>query len=109
MEQSVKKPGFFDTVRQEMRLRNYSPKTIKAYLSCLRSFVRWLSPVHPRDADVERLKAYLLYLVEVRGFTPSSVNQAINALRFLYVDLYRVPFQLGEIPRPKKERKLPVV
>jgi integrase/recombinase XerD len=109
METDAKKPGFFETIRQEMRLRNYSPKTIKAYISCLRSFVRWLAPVHPRDVESGRIKAYLLYLVEERGFSASSINQAINALRFLYVDLYRVTFEVGEIPRPKKERKLPVV
>jgi len=33
----------------------------------------------------------------------------INALRLLYVDLYGQPMALGKLPRPKKERKLPVV
>lgn len=32
-----------------------------------------------------------------------------NALRFLYVELYKMPFALSNIPRPKKERKLPDV
>jgi|GEM_PF-3341997 hypothetical protein len=32
-------PGFYKTVRSEMRLRNYNYKTIKRYLSCLRLFV----------------------------------------------------------------------
>ena len=30
-----------------------------------------------------------------------------NALRFLYVELYKMPFVIGSIPRPKKVRKLP--
>jgi site-specific recombinase XerD len=75
----------------------------------LREFVRWISPTHPRDVEAEKIKRYLLYLAERRGFASLSVNQVINALRFLYVELYKVPFRLGEIPRPKKERKLPVV
>ncbi|OGU79565.1 MAG: hypothetical protein A2254_15975 [Ignavibacteria bacterium RIFOXYA2_FULL_35_9] len=29
------KTGFYEKVRQELRLRNYSHKTIKSYLSCL--------------------------------------------------------------------------
>lgn len=31
---------FFETVRKEMRKRNHSHKTIKAYQSCLKTFVR---------------------------------------------------------------------
>ena len=31
----------------------------------------------------------------------------MNAIRFLYIDLYKLPFIIGSIPRPKKARKLP--
>ena len=41
--------GFFETVRREMRLRNYSHKTIKAYISGFRSFVSYFQPRHPRE------------------------------------------------------------
>jgi hypothetical protein len=41
--------GFYEKVRRELRLRNYSYKTIKSYISCLRSFVKHFSPKHPRD------------------------------------------------------------
>jgi len=47
--------------------------------------------------------------MEVEHFQAASVHQVINALRFLYVELYRRPMVLGSIPRPKKDRKLPVV
>lgn len=33
----------------------------------------------------------------------------INALRFLYVELYKMPFAIQDIPRPQKEKKLPNV
>ncbi|MGA9363364.1 MAG: site-specific tyrosine recombinase/integron integrase [Bacteroidota bacterium] len=96
-------------VREEMRLRNYSLKTIKAYLSCLRAFVRYFRPRHPRELTNSDIKAYLLHLIETEKFAASSVNQVINAVRLLYVELYRMPLTIGHIPRPKKERKLPVV
>ena len=47
------KLGFIETVRREMRLRNYAHKTIKSYLSCLRSFVAYEKPKHPRDVTTE--------------------------------------------------------
>ena len=44
MEQRVSRPGLFETIRREMRLRNYSAKTIKAYTGCLRQYVAWIAP-----------------------------------------------------------------
>ncbi len=102
-------PGFFETVRRELRLRNYSQKTIKAYLSCLRSLVRFFHPRHPRELTGEDLRSFLLSLIEDESLTAGTVNVMINALRFLYVDLYRTPFTVENIPRPFKEKKLPVV
>ena len=43
------------------------------------------------------------------GSSRAAVDQAINALRFLYVEMYHRDFVLKDVPRPKKERKLPVV
>ena len=99
----------FEVVTREMRLRNYSHKTIKSYLSCLRSFVGYIRPRHPRDMTNENIREFLLHLIQHRGQSASTVNQALNALRFLYVELYKTPMVLGEIPRPKKERKLPSI
>ena len=106
MESSI---GFFETVRREMRLRNYSQKTIKAYLSGLRKFVHYFRPRHPRGLTSDDIRKYLLYLLEEKDFTSGTVNQVLNALRFLYVELYKRPFVIGTLPRPKKERKLPDV
>lgn len=102
-------PMFFETVRREMRLRNYSSKTIKAYLSCLRAFVRFISPQLPRDATEQEIRCYLLYLLEQKGSSAGTVNQVYNALVFLYDDLYGRPFSIRNLPRPRRERKLPDV
>jgi site-specific recombinase XerD len=55
------------------------------------------------------IREYLMYLFEEEKLAPSSVNQALNAIRFLYVELYHRPFMLEGVPRPRKEKKLPVV
>ncbi len=101
--------GFYTTVRKEMLLRNYSHKTIKAYVSCLRSFVRYFRPRHPRDLGQEDIRNYLLHLLVDERCSGGTANQVINALRLLYVDLYKMPFVIGSLPRPQKEKKLPDV
>jgi site-specific recombinase XerD len=101
--------GLFETVQREMRLRNYSQKTIKSYTSCIRSLVQHFKPRHPRELTNEDLRSYLILLIGKEQYASSTINQVINALRFLYVDLYGGQMQLGDLPRPRKERKLPEV
>ncbi len=102
-------PGLFETLRREMRLKGYSHKTVKAYQSCIRTLVRHYWPKHPRELSSEDLRSFLLHLLEKEHWKASSVNQMINAMRLLYVDLYKLPFAIGSIPRPKKEKSLPVI
>jgi integrase/recombinase XerD len=99
----------FDVLTQEMRLRNYSSKTIKAYKSCIRSYARHIDPRHPREAIDADIRNYLLHLLTEKKSPASTVNQVFNALRFLYVDLYKRPIIIGSLPRPQRERKLPDV
>jgi len=58
----VKTKGLFEAVGEELRLRNYSPKTSKVYLGQLRAFVRFFKPRHPRELSNEDIRQYLLYL-----------------------------------------------
>ncbi|MGB9774923.1 MAG: site-specific tyrosine recombinase/integron integrase [Bacteroidota bacterium] len=103
------KPRLFKVLQDELQLRNYSYKTIKAYSTCLRSFVRHFAPRHPRELTERDIRGYLLYLITEKNLAPATVNQVFNALRFLYAELYKMPFRIGGIPRPKKARRLPIV
>ncbi|MDP2207692.1 MAG: tyrosine-type recombinase/integrase [Bacteroidota bacterium] len=96
-------------MRKLMRLKNYSNKTIKSYTSCIRAFFQFYHNCNPIELSAVEIKSYLLYLIEKKNCTSGTINQYINALRFLYVEVYKVPFVIGEIPRPRKESKLPDV
>jgi integrase/recombinase XerD len=109
MSAGAGKPTLLGVLSAAMRLRNYSQKTIKAYRSSIRELIRYVAPVHPREVTTEKLRQFLLYRMDEWRYAASSINQVINALRFLYVELYRLPVDLGEIPRPKREKRLPVV
>lgn len=104
-----KRPGLFEALRQELKLRNYSNKTLKAYRSQLRWFVKYFSPRHPRDLSAEDIRRYLISLIQDEGLAAGSISQAINAIRFLYVELYKLPLVLEGIPRPLRDEKLPTI
>ena len=110
METTDKKSkGLCEVFSQEMRLRNYSHKTITAYKSCIRSLAAYVGPKHPRDLTNEEVRNYLLYQVEEKKLSSGTISQMINAFRFLYVEPYKRPLVLADLKRPRKEHKLPVV
>ena len=56
----------------------------------------------------EEIRAYLLKLVE-KPVSHSYLNQAISAVKLLYEKVLRRPKVIEQIPRPRRERKLPTV
>lgn len=112
MESLIYVPGttnLFDIYKREMQIRNYSPRTIKTYSSLLRKFVRAFQPKHPRDISSDQIKSYLFEMINNHGFSPATIDQTINALRFLYKDLYKQPFVVDQLVRPRAESRIPNV
>ena len=105
----MSKKSLFQVVKTEMTVRNYSPRTIKAYTSALKAYCRYISPRHPRDVSPEEIRNYLYHLIETKEVSRSTVDQTISAVKFLYNTLYQIPLTSKNLPRPKKETKLPVV
>jgi site-specific recombinase XerD len=93
---------------QEMRLRNYSSRSISTYLSCLRRFTAAMAPNHPRELRDVDVRGFLLGLLDA-GKSRSLVDQYISALKFLYVDLYLRDPKTFRVPRPRREQRLPYV
>jgi integrase/recombinase XerD len=54
------------------------------------------------------IRDYLLYLAEEKQSATSTLNQAINALKFYYDSMLKKKF-LYETQRPHKDKKLPVI
>jgi integrase/recombinase XerD len=98
-----------DMLRRELTIRNYSPKTINTYMSCVRTFENYSMPRPIEDLTADDVRNYLLYQIDVKKRSAGTISQIINSLRFLFVEVCNHPFQLGEIERPKRVRKLPVV
>lgn len=98
----------FPRFRQEMHLRNYAPRTIETYCACLRSYVSWLGGVPPREVADDVPRSYLVSLVEA-GASRSLVDQHVSTLKLLYLELYGWPGERLDVPRPRREKTLPVV
>ncbi len=63
----------------------------------------------PRQLDEGDIRKYMLHLIDDEKVSRSYHNQAVNAAKFLYECVLQTPKVVGNLPRPRKETKLPVV
>jgi site-specific recombinase XerD len=91
-----------------LRMRNFSPRTITAYLWHVKEFTRYFGK-SPDLLDEEHVRRYLFYLFEEQKKGWTTVNVCHSALKFFYVNILHRDWQVNKIPRPKGERRLPVV
>jgi len=99
--------GDFQNLRRELLSRKYSYKTVKAYFYFNRDFLRFTNK-NPNEINESDIKDYLLHLAEKKQFATSTLNQAINALKFYYGTMLKKKF-MYDVVRPRKDKKLPIV
>jgi integrase/recombinase XerD len=105
---SEEEQAFIAPVEEEMKLRGYSPKTRKSYRNHLLAFVRYIDC--PPTAVLEgQIRGYLLHLIDEKGNSRAYLNQAVSAIKFYYQRVARLEKTIENIPRPRRESKLPTV
>jgi site-specific recombinase XerD len=92
---------------EEMRLRNFSPRTEKSYLAAVIGLVKHYRR-SPDQITQEEIRAYLLHLQE-RGLSASSRNIAVSGLKFFYHQVLGWTEQTLFIPPRKRTWVLPEV
>ncbi|MBI5255131.1 MAG: integron integrase [Burkholderiales bacterium] len=104
------RPRLLDLLRQHIRYMHYSLSTEEAYVYWVRAFIRFHGLRHPAELSHGEVEAFLSWLAAERNVAPSTHKQALSALLFLYQKVLRLDLPwMGEIGRPKLQRRLPVV
>lgn len=68
--------------RRHIKRRNYSPHTVKYYLSVIKQFVLWLN-VPLEQVGVDKIEDYIDYLHQ-RRLQPASINLYLAIIRVFY-------------------------
>jgi site-specific recombinase XerD len=68
--------------RRYIKRRNYSPHTVKYYLSVIKQFVLWLN-VPLEQVNVDKIEDYIDYLHQKR-LQPASINLYLAIIRVFY-------------------------
>lgn len=97
---------FLDKVKTELRYRNYSPRTLDSYLGCLKDFFSFLRADFDKF-DEFKVKEYLIKLKD-RGMAGQTINVHLNAVKFFYENIVKIPFKIS-LKFSKRPQRLPVV
>ncbi len=99
-----------EQLRQQVRYRHYSIRTEEAYVHWVRAFIRYHGLRHPSALSRAEVESFLAWLASERQVSASTHKQALSALLFLYQQVLglKLPW-MGEIGRPRSDKRLPVV
>lgn len=92
--------------RDELRLRNMSPRTVQSYLAALKSYFIYKGD-DLVNVDVENIRRFILQKLE-RGAAAQTANLFLNAIKFFYRDVVRSTVSI-DVRFAKTPSALPVV
>ena len=87
-------------------LRNYSPKTRKAYLLYIKDYIVFSKKNRIKDKR-EAIEEFLFDKHKHKQ-SPQTINLALNAVKFLYAEVLKDPQKIN-LKFAKRNKKLPIV
>ena len=97
-------------LENEIKLRHYSPKTLKTYHQWIRKFQSFTRSKPPESLSTLDVKKFLTSLAVESKVAASTQNQAFNALLFFYRHALGREFgQVDGVVRAKRKPYIPVV
>lgn len=97
-----------ESMEQQVILKGFSEKTRKAYLGHANRFLRVMMK-DLRNITSDDIRRYLAEQLEARKRSHAYVSQALSSIKFLFKHVLQRNIDSMDIPRPKKEHKLPQV
>jgi integrase/recombinase XerD len=91
----------------KLKLRGYSDSTINTYVSQFKLFLEHLGNRDVTEVNEKDIRNYLLYMIEKRGLSRSTLNQAINSIKFYFEKMLGQSRKTYYLERPMKEHRLP--
>ncbi|MCE9663905.1 phage integrase N-terminal SAM-like domain-containing protein [Halomonas sp. M5N1S17] len=97
-------------VKATMKVKRYSPRTVKTYCYWIRYFIHFNGVRHPASMGGPEVRAFLEHHAVQRHVAAATQNQALNAIVFLYHHVLAQPLgDIGDFAHARQSRRLPVV
>jgi len=105
------KKKLLDIVRDKIRFKHYSISTEKTYVHWIKHYILFHKKKHPVEMEKSEIEEYLTFLATEKQVSPSTQNQAFNAILFLYKEVLGVDTSEWNIQalRAQERKHIPVV
>jgi site-specific recombinase XerD len=94
---------------EDIRLRNFSPGTLKNYRGAIRRYLGFLGSVSLESTTEADIRRYLVFLREECHIAPSTINVYHAAVIFLYEVTCNRQLNRKQVPRCKLAKELPAL
>ncbi len=108
-EQLTDIPQWMNDYVRQLRIRNYSPATEKSYISIVLAFYYYHNGRQTERITQTEIEQYLEYLATEKKISASALNVTLNAIKFLFEQVWRKPRTVYAIKRAMKPQQLPAV
>ncbi|WP_320033844.1 integron integrase [Halarcobacter sp.] len=100
-----------EIMRDRIRFKHYSISTEKVYIYWSKKYILYHNKRHPKDMGKNEIEHFLTYLATELNVSPTTQNQAFNALLFLYEQVLNISLKEQNIQalRAKERKHIPVV
>ena len=92
----------------KLEIGRYSKSTAQSYIANFKRFLDYFNTNDPMSLDENHIQEYLAHYSK-QGYSNSSLNLTINAIKFYYEKVQRMPSRFYKIKCVKKTQKLPKV
>lgn len=98
--------NILDKTERILTLRNYSPRTHKAYLLYIKEYIKFSKKAGIRNMH-KAIEEFLL-VKHKQNQSPQTINLALHAVKFLYAEVLKNPQKI-DFKCTKRNKKLPIV
>lgn len=93
---------------QDLQLHGYAEKTQQSYVAAVKALAGYHNR-SPEQLNQEQVREYFLNLIEKKKAAKSTVTQQLCGIKFFYEKTLGKKFEVFNLVRPKRRKKLPLV
>ncbi len=105
----MKKQEIVRKFTRQLEIENYSPQTVKSYVSALKLFLDYVESLKVDSIGDDEISAYLHLCAVDRRYSFSAMKHVIASVRYLYVKVLHKPSPQALNIQLRKPEKLPLV
>jgi len=107
----TQKKKLLDILKDKIIFKGYSRATEKTYVYWNKQYILFHDKKHPKDMGKKEIEEFLTHLAVDKNVSPTTQNQAFNAILFLYKEVLDIDTSEWNIQalRAKRKDHMPIV